>query len=276
MDLSTKIAVRLLPPSLKEDDFVATLPEDCRAFPRVFTPGYVLKRGIDARLAKTATAYFKFDGVEAAESFRRAYHGHTFIDEKGVSFRAVVTSSPNSKWQRLTPAKDPRAGTIADDAEWKTFLASGGNVGEEERARRQAKRDGDATVTDSRTPLVKEVERLKKEGKNKRSRARGGWTDEEWAKWEKDKGREKEKVKWKVKEKPKEEKEKSRKERKREKEKEKEKDKDKSSKEKSREREKERKKEKKDKGKSSEKREKKEKKSKEDKDKLIWRPKSTD
>ena len=35
MDLSTKIAVRLLPPSLKEDDFVATLPEDCRAFPRV-------------------------------------------------------------------------------------------------------------------------------------------------------------------------------------------------------------------------------------------------
>ena len=76
------------------------------------------------------------------------------------------------------------------------------------------------------------------------------------------------------KEKPKEEKEKSRKERKREKEKEKEKDK--SGKEKSREREKERKKEKKDKGKSSEKREKKEKKSKEDKDKLIWRPKSTD
>ena len=35
MDLSTKVAVRLLPPSLKEDDFVATLPEDCRAFPRV-------------------------------------------------------------------------------------------------------------------------------------------------------------------------------------------------------------------------------------------------
>mmetsp|Transcript_73843 Transcript_73843/g.130452 ORF Transcript_73843/g.130452 Transcript_73843/m.130452 type:complete len:387 (+) Transcript_73843:39-1199(+) len=117
-----KVVVRLLPPEITEDEFVATVPELHlqRTTWRSFQAGKRYKG--EAKPSVNSRCYFLFDTEENADLFVRDYHGHQFVDGQGETFRAVVCFAPYAKVPKSKNSKDPRDGTIVDDAFFKEFL----------------------------------------------------------------------------------------------------------------------------------------------------------
>jgi len=117
-----KVVVRLLPPEITEEELVATIPELHlqRTSWRSFQAGKRYKG--EAKPSVNSRCYFLFDSEENADEFMKDYHGHQFVDGQGETFRAVVCFAPYSKVPRSKNSKDPRDGTIFDDALYKEFL----------------------------------------------------------------------------------------------------------------------------------------------------------
>ncbi|CAE8619826.1 unnamed protein product, partial [Polarella glacialis] len=168
------VVVRLLPPEITEEELVATVPETHlqRSTWRSFQVGKRYKG--EAKPSMNSRCYFLFEIEEHAEDFIKDYHGHQFVDSLGETFRAVTCFAPYAKVPRRKAQKDPRDGTIADDATYKEFLDLLANPAQFEAPPNPREKVSGVTET----PLMLYM----------KSRA-----EERWKRWEK---REKERKKW--------------------------------------------------------------------------------
>jgi len=118
----TKVVLRLLPPLITEDELLSTLPEEHvkNASIRTFIAGKRYKG--QAKPSRNALCYFYYSNLEHAEALVREYHGHQFVDDQGEQFRAVACFAPYQKVPKQKVAKDPREGTIQDDASYKEWV----------------------------------------------------------------------------------------------------------------------------------------------------------
>ncbi|CBZ55417.1 hypothetical protein NCLIV_058400 [Neospora caninum Liverpool] len=116
----TKVAVRLLPPSVREEELFALVAESVQekiAWTR-FVPGCQHKPGESSR---NSTWYVNFAAEEDAEEFIKSFHGKAFVDERHNTFKAVARLAPYQKVPRKT-GPDRREGTLANDSLYLDFL----------------------------------------------------------------------------------------------------------------------------------------------------------
>ncbi|KAL5478385.1 hypothetical protein ACEPAI_2569 [Sanghuangporus weigelae] len=122
-----KTIVRRLPPNLPEDAFwqsVQPWVTDETASWRAFYPGKIRKKHNVNKENMPSRAYIAFRTVEQLAAFSQAYDGHIFRDKTGNESFAVVEFAP---FQKVPPEKrkvDTRMGTIEQDDDFKSFLAS--------------------------------------------------------------------------------------------------------------------------------------------------------
>ncbi|XP_065830484.1 regulator of nonsense transcripts 3B-like isoform X2 [Oscarella lobularis] len=117
----TKVIIRRLPPDLTEEKFLqrlSPLPEH----------DYYYFCTADLTLGAHAfcRAYFNFRKFEGVLDFRRRCDGLVFEDARGRKYPAVVEFAPLQKIPRAREKmkKDPKCGTIEQDKDYKSFLAS--------------------------------------------------------------------------------------------------------------------------------------------------------
>eukprot|EP00923_Selenidium_pygospionis_P043513 GHVN01075103.1.p1 GENE.GHVN01075103.1~~GHVN01075103.1.p1 ORF type:complete len:502 (-),score=63.62 GHVN01075103.1:85-1590(-) len=122
----TKVVVRLLPPNVTEDEFFSTIKEfeTCINW-REFIPGK--RRRTPSKPSRNAVAYLNFNTTEDADRFIRCYHGHQFIDELGVYYKAVAAMAPYQKVPKVkkNDKKKDSAATAAiySDPDYLAFCA---------------------------------------------------------------------------------------------------------------------------------------------------------
>jgi len=118
---TVKCVVRLLPPEITEEEFKASVPEAHKENIKwsFFVDGKRYKG--DAKPSLNSRSYAQFATMEQAEDFMSSYHGHAFVDGQGENFRAVACIAPYQKVPRKNQ-KDPREGTIEDDAYYQEFV----------------------------------------------------------------------------------------------------------------------------------------------------------
>ncbi|KAJ6452531.1 Smg-4/UPF3 family-domain-containing protein [Mycena vitilis] len=120
-----KTVVRRLPPNLPEDVFwqsVQAWVSDETVTWKVFYPGKLRKRLNKENIP--SRAYIAFKTEEQLAQFSREYDGHLFRDKAGNESYAVVEFAP---YQKVPPEKkkaDARSGTIEQDEDYISFLAS--------------------------------------------------------------------------------------------------------------------------------------------------------
>lgn len=114
----SKVVIRRLPPSIsreKLEEQLHPLPaydyfEFCTADPSLYP--HLFSR-----------AYINFRNPEDIILFRDRFDGFIFIDSKGQEYPAVVEFAPFQKIsKKKLKKKDTKAGSIADDLEYKKFL----------------------------------------------------------------------------------------------------------------------------------------------------------
>eukprot|EP00917_Polyrhabdina_sp_WS-2016_P027148 GHVP01058046.1.p1 GENE.GHVP01058046.1~~GHVP01058046.1.p1 ORF type:complete len:327 (-),score=70.96 GHVP01058046.1:339-1319(-) len=116
-----KVVCRILPPTLTETDlqkFVGQKFSSSVQWSR-FDPGKISKTAMG--LSTHSRAYFAFDTHRVADSFIRAMNGHTLVDERGESFKAIVTWAPHQKVPK-TKRPDPKMSSIESDPVFVKFL----------------------------------------------------------------------------------------------------------------------------------------------------------
>ncbi|KAL5520728.1 hypothetical protein ACEPAF_2730 [Sanghuangporus sanghuang] len=122
-----KTIVRRLPPNLPEDVFwqsVQPWVTDETVSWRAFYPGKIRKKHNVNKEDMPSRAYIAFRTVEKLATFSQAYDGHIFRDKTGNESFAIVEFAP---FQKVPPEKrkvDTRMGTIEQDDDFKSFLAS--------------------------------------------------------------------------------------------------------------------------------------------------------
>ncbi|KAE8625530.1 hypothetical protein XENTR_v10006307 [Xenopus tropicalis] len=114
----SKVVIRRLPPNLNKEQLeeqLHPLPahdyfEFCTADPSLFP--HLFSR-----------AYINFRNPEDILLFRDRFDGYIFIDNKGQEYPAVVEFAPFQKIsKKKLKKKDAKAGSIAEDLEYKKFL----------------------------------------------------------------------------------------------------------------------------------------------------------
>ncbi|XP_073446614.1 regulator of nonsense transcripts 3A isoform X1 [Dendrobates tinctorius] len=114
----SKVVIRRLPPSISKEQLeeqLHPLPaydyfEFCTADPSLYP--HLFSR-----------AYINFRNPEDIVLFRDRFDGFIFIDSKGQEYPAVVEFAPFQKIsKKKLKKKDTKAGSIADDVEYKKFL----------------------------------------------------------------------------------------------------------------------------------------------------------
>lgn len=117
----TKVVVRHLPPTLKEETFLEAVPEQ-------FKGRYCWFRFFPGRLSQKrlvhSRAYFSFKKAEDVFDFAEGFQGHTFANERGVQFKAIVEYAPYQRIPKQNPRKDSKEGTIFEDEDYLSFLAT--------------------------------------------------------------------------------------------------------------------------------------------------------
>ncbi|KAG8961649.1 hypothetical protein FRC03_005106 [Tulasnella sp. 419] len=124
-DVKLKAIIRRLPPHLPESKFwdsVSPWVTDETCSWKVFHQGKPKKR--DNQEVVPSRAYVAFRTAEQLVSFSRAYDGHMFRDKQGNESFAVVEFAPFQKIPSEKKKQDTRAGTIEEDADYQSFLAS--------------------------------------------------------------------------------------------------------------------------------------------------------
>merc|ERR1711915_957495 len=114
-----KVVIRILPPEIDEEDLISTLPSVPKYVWRRFHPGKRVKG--ESKSSINARIYLAFLSTEDADSFISKYHGHSFVDEKGETFRAVCCYAPYQKLAR-GPKTDKTAGTLENDGSYVKWL----------------------------------------------------------------------------------------------------------------------------------------------------------
>ncbi|KAF9951122.1 hypothetical protein BGZ72_007288 [Mortierella alpina] len=122
----TKIVVRRLPANLPEHVFLDTIktlvPEPSIDRPTTWVAGKVSKNPVKGNTFARAYIYFKSEKLAA--DFKRAYHGHLFVDRNGNEGRAHVEFAPFQKIPREQRKPDAKQGTIEEDPDYIAFLQS--------------------------------------------------------------------------------------------------------------------------------------------------------
>ncbi|EPT25711.1 Smg-4/UPF3 family protein [Toxoplasma gondii TgCatPRC2] len=138
----TKVVVRLLPPSAREEDLlelVAAPLQGKMSWTR-FVPGRQQKSDVPSR---NSTWYVNFSTEEDADDFIKSFHGKVFVDERHNTFKAVARLAPYQKVPRKT-GPDRREGSLAKDPLYVNFL--------------QALKDGTAFESHAAPPGSEELE----------------------------------------------------------------------------------------------------------------------
>ncbi|KAL2314792.1 hypothetical protein POMI540_1800 [Schizosaccharomyces pombe] len=117
--LPCKVLVFNLPPTLPEQVFLQSINS---FLPHVewhrFSKG---KATVGTRSELLSFAYLKFQSATAVQEFFRVYQGHTFIDKKNNTYRAIVTIAP---YQKIPPSKvkaDSLEGSLEQDPKFQEF-----------------------------------------------------------------------------------------------------------------------------------------------------------
>ncbi|KAF4690441.1 hypothetical protein FOZ60_017432 [Perkinsus olseni] len=129
---SRKVVVRLLPPTITEEQLWKSIPETVKESVvwRYFVPGVQPKRPSITSPAVNSRCYLEFDSKQRAADFVNSFHGHKFVDRLGETYRAVVCASP---WGRCMPggsgrrprhSRDVKEGSIDKCKYFKDFIAS--------------------------------------------------------------------------------------------------------------------------------------------------------
>ncbi|KAG9035305.1 hypothetical protein FRB95_011600 [Tulasnella sp. JGI-2019a] len=150
-----KVIVRGLPPNLPEAIFwqsVSTWVTDETTTWRSFCPGK-LRKGLNKENVPSR-AYISFKSADKLTEFNRAYDGHLFRDKAGNESEAVVEFAP---FQKVPPEKkknDPRAGTILEDDDYTSFIASLQQTAPTEAERQAQAANAASEAPNTTTPLL--------------------------------------------------------------------------------------------------------------------------
>ncbi|XP_075056272.1 regulator of nonsense transcripts 3A isoform X1 [Mixophyes fleayi] len=114
----SKVVIRRLPPSISKEQLEEQLhPLPAHDYFEFFTADPSLYPHLFSR------AYINFRNPEDILLFRDRFDGFIFIDNKGQEFPAVVEFAPFQKIsKKKLKKKDTKAGSIAEDLEYKKFL----------------------------------------------------------------------------------------------------------------------------------------------------------
>ncbi|KAG8977930.1 hypothetical protein FRC05_000458 [Tulasnella sp. 425] len=121
-----KVLVRRLPPNLPEAvfwDSVAPWVDAETTSWKVFHAGKLRPKGVNKENI-LSRAYIVFNTEEQLRNFHLAYDGHLFRDKSGNESQAVVEYAPFQKVPLAKGKVDQRQGTIEDDEDFKSFIAS--------------------------------------------------------------------------------------------------------------------------------------------------------
>ncbi|PFH33672.1 Smg-4/UPF3 family protein [Besnoitia besnoiti] len=117
----TKVVVRLLPPSIQEEELLALVADPLKEKItwRRFFPGKQSKSG--GKTGRNSIWYLNFTTAADAEDFIKSFHGKPVVDERHNVFKAVVRLAPYQKVPRKT-GPDRREGTLENDPVYVEFL----------------------------------------------------------------------------------------------------------------------------------------------------------
>ncbi|KAF8513571.1 Smg-4/UPF3 family-domain-containing protein [Hysterangium stoloniferum] len=120
-----KTVVRRLPPNLPEAIFWQSVQpwvtEETVAW-KVFYQGKLRKKFSKENIP--SRAYLLFKNEDALAVFNKEYDGHVFRDKQGNESQAVVEFAPNQKVPPEKKKADSRHGTIQQDEDYLSFIAS--------------------------------------------------------------------------------------------------------------------------------------------------------
>ncbi|KAH7670728.1 regulator of nonsense transcripts 3 protein [Dioscorea alata] len=169
----TKVVLRHLPPAISQLALMDQI--DARFAGRYmwvsFRPGKASHKN-----TRFSQAYINFNRPEDVVEFAEYFDGHTFVNEKGAQFKAIVEYAPSQRVPKSWPKKDGREGTIFKDPEYLEFLerlakpAENLPSAEIQLERREAERAGGAKEAVIVTPLMDFV-RQKRASKSSSQRA---------------------------------------------------------------------------------------------------------
>ncbi|XP_020106703.1 regulator of nonsense transcripts UPF3-like isoform X1 [Ananas comosus] len=153
----TKVVVRQLPPSISQQALMEQI--DGRFAGRYdwacFCPGKNSQKN-----QRSSRAYLNFRRPEDVVEFAEFFNGHTFVNEKGVNFKAIVEFAPSQHVPKACIKKDGREGTILKDPDYLAFLellskpVENLPSAEIQYERREAEKAGAAKETPIVTPLM--------------------------------------------------------------------------------------------------------------------------
>ncbi|KAJ0972853.1 hypothetical protein J5N97_020812 [Dioscorea zingiberensis] len=153
----TKVVLRHLPPAISRSALMDQI--DARFAGRYkwasFRPGKA-----SHKIQLYSRAYIEFMRPEDVVEFAEYFDGHTFVNEKGAQFKALVEYAPSQRAPKSWSKKDGREGMIFKDPEYLEFLDHLAKPienlpsAEIQLERREAERAGGAKETLIVTPLM--------------------------------------------------------------------------------------------------------------------------
>jgi len=161
-----KVVVRLLPPEITMEQLEPTFGE--AHLPAMMWKSFQAGKRYkgESKPSRNSRCYMQFESLEEAEAFVKDYHGHSIVDGQGETFRAVACFAPYQKVPRLKSQKDPRDGTIEDDATYKEFVEDLSKkkvyVGPDDPRKTREK--------ETTTPLIEHIRQKAKERKERSER----------------------------------------------------------------------------------------------------------
>jgi len=100
--LPTKVVVRLLPPSLCENEFFKLIPPhlETEIDYKKFSTGVYLESPSIETPNVNACCYLNFKSFKSATEFIQKFHGTVFTDTTGETYRAVASIAPYQRVAR--------------------------------------------------------------------------------------------------------------------------------------------------------------------------------
>lgn len=114
----TKVVVRHLPPSLSESAFMEQITT---RYGSTYNMAFFCPGKSSIKSSTFSRAYIDFKHPEDVIEFYHGFNGHVFVNEKGTQYKASVEYAPFQRVPKLWLKKDPREGSILQDAEYLKF-----------------------------------------------------------------------------------------------------------------------------------------------------------
>eukprot|EP00070_Physeter_catodon_P036422 XP_028343316.1 nonsense-mediated mRNA decay protein 3-like [Physeter catodon] len=124
----TKVVVRLLPPSVTEEELLGLVPEELKKQItwRKFYPGshFTQATGDGGCMSKTSVWFLNCTSPAAAEILIRTFHNKCFVDERHTTFKAIAGLAPYQKTPRKKATEKRLEGQIEEEPLYASFLES--------------------------------------------------------------------------------------------------------------------------------------------------------